>query len=360
MSTSSRIVIPLVAIGLALNASAQNRDPGRSTDSNDKDWDRLARVENAVPNLPTESVPTPNGAAKGGASASASAIASECLQRAGELRDFAAKHPGDARCSEAHRLEALMLVKAALHGDSTQAARCDQLVGEVRRDASLPAEKRYPIAALADNRAVSQGGAGPQDNLIGKYEKIARGHVREFAGVPQTYEALLRVAQSSDDAGAVRIANDLLAMPASPAVKDGARSLLARHALVGTSLGSMLAGAVDADQLAELKKSRVVILYQWAASVPNGVVLARLVTDHAPKRSAIIGINLDPDAAAARTAAKALLLRGLQMFGAPARNLSDRLKLTSLPIVLGTDQDGVIRSVSATFAFEPQIVDSAN
>ncbi len=358
MIFSSRIIFPVVVIGLAVTASAQNRNSGGPAESADRAWDRLVQSENTVPSLQDASEPAQTAPTKGGVSASP--IASEYLHRAGDLRDFGAKHPGDARLSEARRLEALMLVKAALYGDTTQAALRDRLVGEVRRDKSLPAEKRYTLAALADNRAVSLGGGRTQENPLEKYEKIARGHIQEFGGIPQPYEALLRVARSSEDAGAVRIANDLLAMPSPPAVKEGARGLLARHALVGTSLGSLLAGAVDAGQLAELNKSRVVIIYSWAASVPSGVVLARLVSDHAPKRSAIIGVNLDPDATTARVVAGDLYLRGLQLFDAPARELSDQLQLAGLPVVLGTDQNGVIRTVSATFAFEPRIVDSAN
>ncbi len=359
MLSLARIILPAVAVGLVLSASAQNTNTNGPTVPAGPAWNSLNQFENSVPGSPQASGTVQTIVAPGGGSASASSVVSDYLQRANAFQNFLTNYPGDTHSAEARRLEALMLVKAAIFGDTTQTARLAQLIATVRRDTSLPADKRFALAVLADNLAVSLVGGSSQDDRLKAYETIARGHVREFAGVPGTYESLLHVAQSSNDAAATRIANDLLTMSAPPAVQDGARSLLVRHALLGTSLASALAGAVNANGLAVLGQSQVVILYSWAASIPGSLAVAKLVSDHAPKKSALIGVNLDPDAASARVQAQNLSLQGLQLFAAPARSLADQLKLSGLPLVLGIDQNGVISSVSGTFAFATQTANSA-
>jgi hypothetical protein len=359
MLTFFRIIIPILAMGVVLGARAQSAKSNAPATSTDQQWNQLIKggadahhaVASAV-GVQTVTIPTDGSSAT-------TPIVEDYLSRANDFQDFLTKNPSDTHCAEARRLETLMLLRAGFYGDNSQAKRLNQLVTQVRQDATLPAVDRYAIAAFADNSAVPAGGSASQDVRLAQFEKIARGHIQEFGNLPQAFEALLHVAQSCDDAGAVRIANDLLAMPSPSDVQDGARTLLARHKLIGTSLATLLGGVLDAKQLGQLPNGQMVVIYSWAFSIPGGLGLANALSNFGPPHCTLIGANLDPDPDAAQTQVKSLQLKGILLFGKTASAFSDQLKLAELPIILTTDQKGVIRSVSATLPVETVSAGSA-
>lgn len=363
MLTVSRIILPVFAIGIALGARAQNAKPHAPATPVEEQWKQLISGDADGVDTSLESDAARTHVVSGGQAAAAapatatatptpppavSPFVADYLARANKFQDFLVKNPTDSHCPEARRLEALSLLRAGFYGDTSQSTRCSQLVAQVRQDPSLSASDRYAVAAFADNAAVPADGSAPQAVRLAQYEKIARAHIKEFGSLPQTFESLLHVAQSCPDADAVRIANDLLKMPAPPDVQDGARNLLARHALVGTSLAALLGGALDASQLGQLQNGQTVIVFSWSTSVPGGVGPAIVLSSHAPSHCLLIGANLDPDPEAARSQAESLHLQGILLFGKAASTLSGQLKLAELPAIFTTDQKGMIRSVAAT------------
>lgn len=242
-----------------------------------------------------------------------------------------------------------MLVYAGYFGDDSAAKRRDDLVAQVRADKTLPVNDRFSLASLADNRLLRfQKFDSPQARLD-LLEKTARALIAEFPSSAQAYEALLCFAKDCAEAQAGQIASDLLKMPASPAVKADAQNLLDRQALIGRSLKTLLTVALAPKDQPALAKNGITLLYAWSTGNEGSLAIAAEVAAKAPAGSAILGVNLDRDTAAAGKVAAARGLPGLQLYDVAGPNspLARGLKLPGDNVVFITNRQGTIVSVSA-------------
>jgi hypothetical protein len=184
---------------------------------------------------------------------------------------------------------------------------------------------------------------------LGQDEKTARDLVAEFPDATSSYEALLAFAKDCPEAQATGIARDLLKLSAPQAVKDNARLLLDRAALIGTPLKSILTSALAARDCPTLPKNNLTILYPWISTVEGTLVIAGEIAAKALPGTTIIGVNLDTDPVAARKVAAERKLPGTQLYDASGENsvLARALSLAADNVVFITNRQGTIISVTA-------------
>lgn len=288
--------------------------------------------------------------------------AADLVRDADRCRDFSAAHPGDAAAPEARRREAIFLLRAAFQGDTTQKARCDELVALVRTDTVLPIEERFDVASFADHRSASLQSFASEAARRAQFEAIAQALVKEFPSVQETWAAMLRLAQDCEEDRAHRLLDTLLgsAQP-SPEIMAGAQSLLDRLALVGKPLEPLLKAGLQPAATPAIAKGSPVILYTWSASCETSLLLAATIAQQAPTGATILGINLDSDTSSARDTAKARQLPGTQLYdkaGTDSR-IAQQLKLTSPSIIFIADRQGAIRTVNGRVDLSAQL-DSAS
>jgi len=331
-----------LTLGLLLGLSgvrllAQAASPGPVSFNGDPLWEQVRQFERET-------------AGKSSKSSNDDNAAPQQVSKADELRDFRQRNANDARNHEARRLEALLLLRANLLGDTSIAARCDDLVGQVRSDASLAPAARYAVVVMADMREPATGKFKTEQARLDRFEEIIRGHIRDFPTLPDPYEALVHLADDSPDASLARLADDLVNMPGVPAeFKAAAKALQARHALQGQNLSALLASAMPTVERPALPKNKVVILYAWASWNPGGSISGTEIATGAPADATIIGVNFDTDVAAAKKLAKEQKLPGVQLYDPAglAGKLPQALCLTGKAVVYVTDREGNIRTVAA-------------
>jgi hypothetical protein len=259
-----------------------------------------------------------------------------------------AADPSDARVGEARRFEAEMLVRARYLGDESHAARCAALVAKVRADRTLPAARRYDLALLADLRGMEFQTFGSETERLEKLEQVARALVVEFPDAAEPAEGLLSLAKSLPEEQAAGAARYLLGLSQSPnAVKEDARALLSRHALIGDRLSSHLGRGRSGAESQIPADGRRVVLYPWSRGRGGSLIIAAEIAAKAPADATLIGVNLDADEPAARTYAAEHHLPGTQIYVGEESPLADEFGLRVDNTVIITDSRGRIAFVSA-------------
>lgn len=133
-------------------------------------------------------------------------------------------------------------------------------------------------------------------------------------------------------------------MPCSAEIKVGAQMLLSRQQLVGRALRDVVpAGALPAGV-----GQRKLVLYTWNVSTEWSLLLPAHLAEQAPAGAQLIGVSLDKDVRKARAIAEERELPGRLIFddAGPNSDLARALKLDEAPLVLITDRNGVIETVT--------------
>jgi hypothetical protein len=282
--------------------------------------------------------------------------AEDLVAKADSVKDFVRRNPASAKVVEARRLEAVLLINAVQAGDVAVEARMNATVETLRTDPAVPEPVRAEVAGLTDFFDAARHYANATDRRVA-FETVARGLIQEFPNQPQGYESLLTIAGESDEAKGLALARELSDLPAPPAVRAIARSIVARHDLVGQSLAQAL-GKVEVPEISGLlKDGGPVLLYTWATWSPGGLELARFLADRPGKGGGIVALNLDRDVAAAKSWAAANALRGTAIYddAGPEGVLAQRLQATGAPLVYFVDAGGVIRDVRGTDDLERKL-----
>lgn len=270
-------------------------------------------------------------------------------QLAEQIREFEEKYPGHPMTTQAKRQEALTLLHAAFLGDETDNHRRDQLVAELRADASLTQAERCEVAAYAENLAVTRARL-PHWQKLDAHEKVARRMIAEFPQVPTSYESLLSVAKARSDDSAVKVARELLALADAPKhVKADAEAVLVRVGLRGLRLAEILSTEPKASALLTQRGSQRVVLYTWATWSPGSIAMAKRLAAEIPSNVILIGLNLDTGSATAQARAQEEGLAGDHLYDPQGRAgaVAKMLGCNSTGLILVTDQSGRVTSISA-------------
>lgn len=275
----------------------------------------------------------------------------EMLASAEAFKEFYTTYPDHASAAEAKRREALVLIQAWRSGDETQQARRKAAVSNVRKDPDIPAARRSEVAALADNIVVEKRAGLSLEARLEAYERVARGLVSEFPDLPDAYEALVHIAKDSSDAKASAIASHLLAWADAPAwVKQEAKALADRYALIGTSVFDLTKAIIARDNPFEPLKGRPIAIYTWATTHPPSLSNAKELTSKLTRDFRIVGICLDQrDLAPAKRIAQEEALPGEQIYDWLGRRgeVAEALGAVDPGLVYLADDKGIVRSVSA-------------
>lgn len=267
------------------------------------------------------------------------------VQTADRAKDFYTQHPAHAKAAEARLVEVRALVAANQAGDATTEGRLISTVQTLRGDQAVPATLRVQaVSAYAFPKAMR--GSQSRAERLAAAVLVARSLAAEFPDQPQGPESLVNLAVGSDEATARSLTNEVLAMPAPPAIKQVARAFLARLDLVGKPIAAEIAGAGLAADKAGLTAGRPTVIYTWAVGSPGSLRLAADLKKLNPAAN-IIGLNLDQDTKTAEALARKEGLIGAMVYDERGLEgaLAQRLKTRGAPQVILVDAQGIIREV---------------
>lgn len=269
------------------------------------------------------------------------------LARAAQARSF--QNPGaiDSLLGESKRVEVLNLIWAALHGDTTQRGRMNELVAIVRRDPVLPEIRRFEVVAWAQQADLTaQRGAGGTARMRA-LEANARALVAEFPRVREGYESLVAVARDTTPEDATRIVGDLVTLRAPADVQQEAAGILALQTLVGRPFKEIMGATAGTESWSALEGS-VRIVYCWDGSALGSLApfLKKLAARHPQVRW--IGVCIDPNVEQARSLALGAALVGTLHYGGTGPNAAaDALSFHLSGQAVLVDRAGIIRSANA-------------
>jgi hypothetical protein len=268
------------------------------------------------------------------------------VTQADRAKDFQAQFPQHGKAREAKLLEVRALVNAVQTGDATVEGRLASAVQALRADrAASTSIQVQAVAAYEFSRRTR--GLKTHEERLKAIERVARDLAADFPDQPQGFESLLTIAASDrDEVNATQVARDLLALPAPAAVKNEARKILGRFALVGQPLGAELDGANETAAKAALQRGVPTIVYTWATWSPGSLALAADLKQRGLAAN-IVGLNLDADLEAADRVAKREGLIGNLVYDGRGKEgaLAQRLKTRGAAEVFLVDERGVIRDV---------------
>jgi hypothetical protein len=269
------------------------------------------------------------------------------IQDADRFKDFYSKHPNHGQAKNAKASEALMLLRAAFQGDTSQDGRRNQVAAAVRHDKNVDAPLRAEVFALTDTVSILRQGGLSRDARLGAFEAATRDLIAEFPDLQNGYESLLGIARDSSDAKAPVLAKELIGLSNVPAwIKTEAQLVADRAALVGQSLVTVTASAAGDNSVFAQANGRPVIVYSWRTDAPYSVARAKRITDLAPQSAVIVGVCLDPDPSGAQAQAASLGLPGTQLTDT-ATAVASALKFTAPGLIYAADSSGIIRTISA-------------
>lgn len=323
--------------------SANNPPPAMS--AADQKWARVRALMAPPPYI------APSGQAQG---LEAQALAKQqqaqqYLRTADAAKAFAAEHPDHSQAKEARRVAAKSLLQAGMIGELSREREAKQLVEEVRRDQAIPAKARLELVSLSEIvrlRPLMKD----RVKFLAAQEKLSRELIVEFPQESDAYETLLRVAENQPkDADAIRLAREVVAMPASADIKAAAQTLLDRHALVGQSLAAIAESALGKDNPISKVKGRGIVVYTWATFSPSSMNVSKHLAKSVPPDTQLVGINFDSDVAVAQAKAASEGLPGELIYDARGFEspLAQALKFKRLGVVYVANRKGVVRSISA-------------
>lgn len=282
---------------------------------------------------------------------SSSGASGDLIRDADRLKDFYTRHPNHPEAKNAKCLEALALVQAWLAGDTSQEARRDQAVAEVRHDKAVSVSLRAELFALADHVAIGKRQDLSHNDKLLAYEGAVRALIGEFPTLPNGYESLMYIARDSRESRGPVLAREVAGMADAPAwVRTEAQVVAERFGLVGSSLPGLVTPILGRNHALSKSAGRPVVIYTWASTSLVGIMRAKVLAAKVPEGAAIIGVCLDAgDSSVAKNRALAEALPGEQIYDAAGRNgpLVQTLRLFEPGLIYLTDAAGIIRSVSA-------------
>lgn len=175
-------------------------------------------------------------------------------------------------------------------------------------------------------------------------KQVARGLAAEFPAEPGGYESLLGMARSSRDPAEARaLAEEVAGMAAPEEVRQQARQLVERFALVGQKIAPILD---DAGFHGVYEADRALIIYAWNMGSEHSRALAEKVGQQSGDAK-LVGLCLDADLIAARDLAEKTGLPGRQFYDGRARSgaLAQALRLTEAGWIYLVDRTGTVLSV---------------
>ena len=273
------------------------------------------------------------------------------LDDADKVRAWRLKRGGFVRARVAKRLEAVMLLRAAEAGDTSNEVRRQRLVDEVRADKLIEARKRCELVAREAILGVERKGVRPFAEKLADYEAVSRSLAAEFPEVPDSYASLVQIAKhAASDEQEKKILRDVLAMPATAGIKAEARAMLNRHALLGQSLSMLVQPILGEGNPVEKGAGKRIVVYSWASDNQESIDRARTIAQQARPETVVIGVCLDRiDLSPAKELVAAQSLPGFQVYDWLGRKgeLAQQLAMTDPGLVYVTDANAVISTVSA-------------
>jgi peroxiredoxin len=253
--------------------------------------------------------------------------------------------------------EALTLVNAAERGDGQHTARLAALVGEVRKDTTIPEYDRYVLVARAGALEMKPAGTD-QKSKLDAYAALDRNLIAEFPRQSEPYASLLALAEDSTDTDAAgQLAVELLDSKAPETVKIGAGRLLDREAMVKTPITFSAQDGEGRPLTLDQFRGKVVVLYVWSGQAKGGASWVQALVAKGSDQTVFVGFNFDSDEKTARLQMAQVAPNSLQVYDPTGfgGTVASTLKLTRNRTVYLVDRNGVLQDVHGMVHFDDKL-----
>lgn len=225
-------------------------------------------------------------------------------------------NPQSSDVAERRYQEARFTLLAGLLTVETAGADLLAKARAVSGNANQPTAARFDVAWLAEKASINGKKFEGREAWLVEREAAAQRLVQQFPQWSSAYDELLAVADVSDVARALRIAQTLADSPASPTTKDRAGQLATWLTLPGRTLSSVLGEVPGAAPLLQRTDGKLTVFYSWRPEDERSVQAAAQLAALLPADAVIFGVNFSSDVPRAVQVAAAAGLPGEQLYGA--------------------------------------------
>ncbi len=261
------------------------------------------------------------------------------IDAADQFSAFAQHYPTHGKANDARCLEAIMLARAALAGDSSHESRRTATTAANLHDTNVTPSVRAELIATTDSISVVRGSYASLDATLAAYERSSRGLISEFPDLPNGYESLLGIARDSSDTHGAALAAEIATLAGAPEwIKAAAALLSRRFAMIGQPLPAGISSSIG----------KPTIVYAWSLNDVGSRARARACAAKAPASVVFIGVCVDSDVSAAQSQAQSDNLPGIQVYDVKGADgaVAQALSITSSGVMYGADRSGTVRSVA--------------
>lgn len=264
---------------------------------------------------------------------------------AAAARTFYQTYPADKNAGAAQKLEAVLSLQGVVNGDPAYEQAALTLAQGYRQNPEIPAKDRFEVALLAERVQARQKLGGRASGFIpAEMEKIADKLRGEFGSTPEVYDFYVAVARSGDMATGKRIAQNVLAWPASAPAKAEAAQILERSALLNTRLAIKLK-RTDGQQVDLAQQSgKMTLVYLWSPRSTNALGPLKSYAKSLPSGTQIIYVGVGASAVQVQAAQTSAPVPGtfcLEEKGVTGPTL-DALHVRHLPYVFVLSPSGTL------------------
>jgi hypothetical protein len=228
--------------------------------SADEAWANVVALSKPAPsvNVPGKKRTLADVAAENSASAKRSREASL------SAKAFYTAYPTHLNARNAQKLEAILALLGVTDDDKAFEQVARQIAKTYRENRANSVADRFEVALLAERVEIrSKLGGRIYGNSPEELEKIGDKLRIEFGNTPEVFNFYVSVARVADMSAAQALAAKIISWPATPEAKAEAQSILARHALVGTTLNWKLITIDNSEFDLAKQASKITIIYVW-------------------------------------------------------------------------------------------------
>ena len=265
-----------------------------------------------------------------------------------QAHDFYTKYPSHAKASEAKKIEAISMLRAANTGSAELEPTALRLAREFRSDNANKSADRFQVAMTVTQIDILKKHLKEKPALMAEYEKRAGDLYGEFPDEPAVFDLFVGIARNADEVQARSVANQILRMPATARAKEEAQAVLDRLDMPGKPISLEWQDENGKFYKSSDFKGKTLVFYVWSSSSDGpeerGGNLSSL-----PANVVLVSVNVDTDVTRGKAAKSKATFVGISYYDDRGLNgpLAKQLRAAKAPAVHVVDSKGTYVGMGA-------------